>query len=448
MRNVQPAIAKQGSIIDVARRKLLRQGVYASATLASGPLLWGCASPRSGASLTMPSMRSNIPNLAGTLQEVAVENSADTRMRIPQGFQVRELARTGHAPLTDNPMRWHAAPDGGATFSTPDGGWIYVSNSELRELRQGGVSALRFNAAGELIDAYSICTGTTSNCAGGPTPWGTWLTCEEFDAGLVYECDPSGGELAVPLPALGAFKHEAAAVDPKTGHIYLTEDQPDGKFYRFTPASYEPGRFPDLRSGTLEVAVVDGADPLARRAVSWMQIPNPTPAIDMINVAAVERVNTSHASRPTRYQVAQAHSFNGGEGCWHHKGIIYFTTKGDNRVWALDTQTNTLDVVYDKHSQAAFNPGIDDVDNLVVSAGGDIVVAEDGAEMRLVVVGPDMTPFELVNIIGHSHSEITGPAFSPDGTRLYFSSQQGPAEDNQPNDGRTYEMQGPFFSVT
>ena len=65
---------------------------------------------------------------------------------------------------------------------------------------------LRFDARGELIDSYPICTGTTNNCAGGPTPWGTWLTCEEIDEGLVYECDPTGRQLAVPAPALGVFQ--------------------------------------------------------------------------------------------------------------------------------------------------------------------------------------------------------------------------------------------------
>ena len=108
-----------------------------------------------------------------------------------------------------------------------------------------------------------------------------------------------------------------------------------------------------------------------------------------------------------------------------------------------NTGRNVLDLIYDKQSDQAFNPGIDDVDNLTVSAGGDVLVAEDGSEMRLVVVGPNVKPFELVNVIGQRESEICGPAFSPDGGRLYFSSQNGPAGDH--TDGRIYELRGPFF---
>ncbi|WP_376693028.1 alkaline phosphatase PhoX [Wenzhouxiangella sp. EGI_FJ10409] len=420
------------------RRRLLRQALVASGVLAVGPGLWGMTtqgSPRSAMPLSMGKKVSNIPNLSGTLHEVAVENDASTRMLVPRGFSVRQVARTGERPVAVSDYLWHADPDGGACFPMDDGGWVYVSNAEVGAWRQGGVGALRFNAEGELVDSYSICRGTTNNCAGGPTPWGTWLTCEEIDEGLVYECDPTGRRLAVPAPALGVFKHEAAAVDPVHRHIYLTEDVEDGNFYRFVPDSYPPGGRADLRSGRLEVAVVSGDDPLTTRLVEWRPVPNPIPRLGGDDPA--------RRDPPTRKQVPEAETFDGGEGCWYFDGIVYFTTKGDNRVWALDTNRNMLDLVYDKQSDQAFNPGIDDVDNLTVSAGGDVLVAEDGSEMRLVVVGPDVKPFELVNVMGQHGSEICGPAFSPDGERLYFSSQNGPAGDH--TDGRIYELRGPFF---
>jgi secreted PhoX family phosphatase len=134
-----------------------------------------------------------------------------------------------------------------------DGGWIYVSNSE-QPVTGGGVGAVRFDAAGRVVDAYPVLTGTNNNCAGGPTPWGTWLSCEENFFGFVYECDPTGENLPIRLAAMGQFAHEAAAVDPVGQRIYLTEDQGDGAFYRYTPTSW-----PDLLVGTLEVAVVDPA---------------------------------------------------------------------------------------------------------------------------------------------------------------------------------------------
>lgn len=422
-----------------SRRQLLRRGLVATGVIAAGPALWGqgshAASPRSALPAGTTARTSNIPHLAGTLHEVTVENDLHTRVRLPRGFSIREVARTGQRPVSTSDYIWHQDPDGGATFATDDGGWVYVSNAEVGARGHGGVGALRFDATGRLVDAYPICSGTTNNCAGGPTPWGTWLTCEEIDAGLVYECDPLGRQRAIPCPAMGVFKHEAAAVDPVRGHIYLTEDTPDGNLYRFTPARYPAGGRPDLSSGMLEVAIVEGDDPLTTRPLRWKTVSEPQPANDGLTL--------TDGAVATRHQVEGAERFNGGEGCWYHENIVYFTTKGDNRVWAVDCATQRIDLVYDKQGQQAFNPGIDDVDNLTVSSGGDVLVAEDGAEMRIVVVGPDVTPFELVNVVGHRGSEICGPAFSPDGGRLYFSSQRGAAGTTL--DGRIYEMRGPFF---
>ncbi|MCG8317607.1 MAG: PhoX family protein, partial [Pseudomonadales bacterium] len=329
---------------------------------------------------------------------------------------------------------WHIFPDGGACFEAGEG-WIYVSNSEFPAA--GGVQAIRFDGAGNIENAYRILSGTSLNCAGGKTPWNTWLSCEEHDLGYVWECDPYGEKSAVKRPYMGMFKHEAVAVDPVNGHLFLTEDTGNGCFYRFTPQEY-----PNLAQGILEVAVVDGyetasnIEPDNEVTIRWEQVPAPFPEVR----------KTSHStlinSTPTRLQVASATHFDGGEGIWYHQGQLFFTTKGDNRVWELDLQTQRLSVLYDFDTAA--NPILSGVDNVTVAPSGDVVVAEDGGDMQLVAVNEygDVAP--ILQVVDQDHSEITGPAFNPAGNRLYFSSQRGPGKRFPKNLGVTYEVLGPF----
>ncbi len=429
-------------VAPVKRRAFLKAGLATVGGVVMGPAFW----ERAFAAPSIPG-----PSPYGPLQRRDANG-----LMLPEGFTSRVIARSG-TPVVPTPYVYPPFPDGSHTFATSDGGWIHVVNSEFPVStdspvpdaiqRLGGASAIRFDAAGEIVDAYRILGDTRTNCAGGATPWGTWLSCEEFDdsirggstasAGLVWECDPTGKGAAVAHPTLGAFKHEAAAVDPSTNQVYLTEDVSDGRFYRFTPSSFT-GTAKDFAKGRLQVAQLAGpkAGPWE---VTWLPVADP-----------------SAVNEPTRYQAPRSTAFDGGEGCFLDSGIVYVTTKGDNRAWRYHIARKEFDVLYDAadHRDRPTTP-LSGVDNIIVSRSGDIFVAEDQGNMEVVMITPGHLVAPVVRAPGYEHglifnplpsplsaiplkSEITGLAFSPDGSRLYFNSQRAFGL------GLTYEVTGPF----
>ena len=380
----------------LSRRDLLRSGLAGAGALALGPTFWQEAL---SASAAVPG-----PGPYGPLA------GADVRgLRLPAGFRSRLIAQ-GNVPVPGTAYTWHVFSDGQATFATDDGGFVLVSNSEAPATFGGGASAIRFDADGHSRDAYRILDGTDINCAGGRTPWATWLSCEEVDRGRVWECDPFGRAPAVPRPAMGVFKHEAATVDPDDQRVYLTEDVADGCLYRFTPEHY-----PSLASGLLELAVVEPGG-----GVSWKPVPDPSAAL-----------------MPTRSQVVGATRFERGEGIWFDSGVVYVATTRDSRIHAYDTLTKTIEVLYDAN---ASNGPLRNVDNLTVSVAGDLFVCEDGDDLQICVISREREVAPFLQLTGQAHagSELTGVVFDPSGSRLFLSSQRGHGP------GAIYEVAGPF----
>ncbi|WP_151773932.1 alkaline phosphatase PhoX [Streptomyces abyssomicinicus] len=399
---------------------------------------------------------------------------------LPKGFSYRVLSREGEA-LRSGEGQVPSHCDGMTALPGRKGRVHLVRNHENRTTAALGVptvEGLTYDPAakggctlitldgpdGAVVDERVAVAGTAVNCSGGPTPWGTWLTCEETedkagvagyakDHGFIFEVDPADPRRsgAVPLTAMGRFQHEAVAVDPVHGLVYETEDAfvaPFGLFYRFLPDRPE-GRLGSLRAGGRlqamrvpdlpDLSVVD--EPGASfGGVRWVDVPDPLAA-----------------RTPTRLQDYGPGGVTRGqklEGCYWGGRSVYFvssyarTGEGSGadhhgQVWRYDPGARRLTLVI------VFGPGSDvqlpgeSPDNICLAPGGSLMVCEDGSGAQHVHGvtrrGEVYTLARNAQNIGTEEApewgEFAGVAFSPDGGTMYV---------NCYDPGTTFAVTGPW----
>mgnify|MGYP001815994313 CR=1 FL=1 len=404
---------------------------------------------------------------------------------LPEGFSYRVLSKTG-APMSDG-LKVPGKPDDMAAFAGPDDKVILVCNHELsldmtklgplRNNRRfpaildrkaaydpgeaqeaphlGGTTNLVYDpATGRVEKQFLSLFGTDRNCSGGAMPWGTWITCEEPENlvskrgrlhGYCFEVKAAPGtglQQAEPLTGLGRFRHEAVALDPETGILYITEDVVDGLLYRFVPDEYTKGKPVDFNRGQLQALAVKDTPSCDLRNYDpeGTQIPEGR----SMEVSWVDLENTDSPANDLRHRgfKAGAARFARGEGIHYDRGSLFLcaTDGGPLRQGQIFKLTPGARETITLFLQSRESDLLTNGDNLTAASWGDLIICED-----LVNEHGHKTP-HLRGITSEgkiytlarnalNKAEFAGSTFSPDGQTLFVNIQ---------NPGHTLAITGPW----